>query len=428
VSQRKPDKREIIDCMESHIPMRVPLLSSNFTKYMCRRTVHVRAIRTGRSTAEPAPTHGIDLLDPHSLLHQAMRRPLVLLDIGCAVVSVEIADEVPRTPRVASAVCDSELFFSGGIAMSKIFRLSMVFVLVAAVANMADSRSASAQRIKIGGLSQSNQNNQSNNDDDENENNDSNRRRGKQSNNQNDNQTVQQFQQLLQGGQNNSNQNRRSNQSGQFQGQGFGQQFQQQQGNQSGLRFGNWQAGKWQGSNKIQNWSEQFSGGQQPFSAQWYQDHPKAWKYNNNKANVWVVASLPGVYGWLGWGNVPPQYNVNYHNQNAQHFDHSHYGDWYPLGVYSLMAGPDDVGTRIVQLAVDRHGHVAGNYYDMISNSAYNVSGDVKQQSQQVYWSLNKNKFVRFRAPLHQLLQPYGEVTVMLPGGRQEWQFVRMEN
>ena len=38
------------------------------------------------------------------------------------------------------------------------------------------------------------------------------------------------------------------------------------------------------------------------------------------------------------------------------------------------------------------------------------------------------HKFVRFRAPVYQLLQPYGNVTVSLPGGDQRWQFVRLEN
>jgi hypothetical protein len=64
----------------------------------------------------------------------------------------------------------------------------------------------------------------------------------------------------------------------------------------------------------------------------------------------------------------------------------------------------------------------------MISNSNYSLSGDIRQQSQRVSWSLNKNPAVRFRASLYQLLQPYGPVNVQLPGGEQQWQFVRLEN
>ena len=313
--------------------------------------------------------------------------------------------------------------------MSKIYRLGWVLVCAAIVVTVVSSQSAFAQGLNFGGSNQSSNREDDDDDDDKNQNN-----QGGNRSSQSGNPNTQQFQQFFPGGQSGqgqggSNQFRRSNQQGQFQGQQLqNQQFQnwQQQGNQSGLKIGGWQSGKWQGSHDIQKWTQAFGGNQQPFSSQWYEDHPKAWKYNNNKANVLVVSSVPGLYSWLGWGNVPPQYNVGY--GNVQEFDHSHYGQWYPLGVYSLMAGPGDMGTRITQLAVDQHGHVAGNYYDMITNSAYNVSGDISQQSQRVSWSLNKNQFIRFRAHISQLLQPYGTISVQLPGGEQQWQFVRLEN
>jgi hypothetical protein len=304
--------------------------------------------------------------------------------------------------------------------MNKLIR-PMCVLAFALLMLSADWRPASAQRIKFGGGNNqdSNQSNQNDDDDDDQD--------GQRS--QSNNKNIEQFQQFFPGGQNGqgqsgqgqggSNQFRRSNQQGQFQGQQF-------QGNQNGLTIGGWNAGKWQGTHDVKKWTQAFGGNQQLFSSQWYKDHPKAWKYDNNQANIWVTASMPGVYSWLGWGNVPPQYQGNY--GNVQQFDHSHYGEWYPIGVYSLMAGPGDMGTRIVQLVVDRHGHIAGNYYDMITNSNYSISGDIKQQSQQVYWTLNKNQFVRFRAHISQLLQPYGTLTVQLPGGEQQWQFVRLEN
>jgi len=320
-----------------------------------------------------------------------------------------------------------------------------VLAFALAVAASYSERTA-AQGFRIGGVKNQGSNNQQNNqsnansdeDDDKGNGNgdddESNGQGNRRSNNQSGNKNIEQFQQFFPGGQNGqgqnnqgqggSNQFRRSNQQGNFPNNG---QFQNwPQGNQSGLTIGNWSAGKWQGSHSIQKWTQTFGGNQQPFSAKWYNDHPKAWKYDNNKANIWVVASLPGVYNWLGWGNVPQQYNGNY--GNVPQFDPSYYGDWYPLGVYSLMAGPGDMGTRIVQLVVDRNGRIAGNYYDMITNSSYNVSGDVQQQSQRVTWSLNKNQFIRFRTSIGQLLQPYGALTVQLPGGEQQWQFVRLEN
>jgi hypothetical protein len=191
---------------------------------------------------------------------------------------------------------------------------------------------------------------------------------------------------------------------------------------------GRWQGDKWEGSRKMDNWSRVFGHNKKPFTSEWYDEHPRAWKYNNNnnKSNVWVVATVPGVYSWLNWGNAPQQYRTEYNN--GPRFDPSIYGEWYPLGVYSMMTGPDDVGTRILQLAVDRRGRINGNYYDMITDSDNSVSGDVQQQTQRAEWFINQNPNVRFRSSILRLVQPEGSITVQLPGGEQRWQFVRLEN
>ena len=332
--------------------------------------------------------------------------------------------------------------------MNKILR-PMCLLAFALVVLFANSQPASAQGFSFGGGKNQNSNQSNRNDDDDDDDNensdDSNRQGGRRSGNQSGNQGVEQFQQFFPGGQSGqgqsgqgqgnqgqggSNQFRRSNQQGQFPGPAVPESTAPELAtgqSEQGLTIGGWNAGKWQGTHDVEKWTQAFGGNQQPFSSQWYNDHPKAWKHDNNKTSIWIGGTLPGVYSWLNWGNVPQQYRAYYGN-NVPQFDRSHYGEWYPLGVYSLMTGPGDPGTRMVQLAVDQHGHIAGNYYDMITNSNYSLSGDIRQQSQRVSWSLNKNQAVRFRASLYQLLQPYGPVTVQLPGGEQQWQFVRLEN
>lgn len=328
--------------------------------------------------------------------------------------------------------------------MTTSYRLGGLLLWAAIAALVVNSQASFAQRIKIGGSNQNSNNKKDKDNDDEervkdkNKDNQNNQNGGSKSNDANTQQKIQQFLDRKQGGQNGqgqggSNQNRGSNRPGQFPGQFPSQQqqiqkFSQQDddNNKNFLKLGTWRGDQWQGSRKIDNWTKVFGNNQQPFSSNWYKDHPQAWKYDNNKSNVWVVATLPGVYTWLGWGNMPQQYQADY--GNGPQFDPSRYGDWYPLGVYSLMAGEDDMGTRVVQLAIDRRGRIAGNYYDLITNSNYNVSGDVDRQSQRAIWSLNKNQYVRFRASIMRLLQPYGTVTVQLPGGDQRWQFVRLEN
>ena len=100
-----------------------------------------------------------------------------------------------------------------------------------------------------------------------------------------------------------------------------------------------------------------------------------------------------------------------------------------PLGVYSIMLGPGDTSSRMLDLSIDRFGHIRGSYYDMVSNATYNVAGIIDQRTQYAQWSLESNRQLTFYTPLGEMMQPQGAVYVQLPSGeRQQWQLVRMES
>lgn len=303
--------------------------------------------------------------------------------------------------------------------MSKTYRLGVVLLAAASVVVTSNSQIALGQRnVTGGGSNASNNDNKDQDEDDGRDNRKRDRDKDDESNQGNENNqggnssnsgnskksgnsNVPQFQPFIQRGKNQKDQDKDDDEVPNNQGPGgFNKVFGPNQPGFPGKfspsqqpvivpggsaepvnkKLGSWKGDKWEGTRKIDNWTKVFGNSQQPFSSQWYKDHPQAWKYDNNKSNVWVVATVPGVYSWLGWGNVPPQYGVNF--GNVERFDPTRYGDWYPLGVFSLMTGPDDVGTRVVQLAVDRHGHIAGNYFDMITNANHGISGEVDPQSQ----------------------------------------------
>lgn len=348
--------------------------------------------------------------------------------------------------------------------MSKTYRLSVVLLAGAVVLSMVSSRSAYGQQFKINaGSNQSdkdkkdkkdkdddNKDRKKDKDRDNNENNQSNQGQGGNSNDAKKTGSSQ-FQQLMKQGQGQSNQGQGQNSQGPGNQNKFGgnnnkvgipsqQQSQQNQKfkdfkfddddhdhDYKKMNFGTWRGDKWEGSYKVGNWAQTFGYKKSSiFGEKWYRDHPQAWRYDNNKANIWVTGTVPGVYSWLGWGAIPQQYQVYY--GNSPKFDASRFGEWYPLGVFSLMSSPDDMGTRIVQLAVDRHGHLAGTYFDMISDTENSIVGEINRQTQRAEWSLRRNPDVTFRASIYRLLQPSGYVTVRLPAGDQRWQFVRLEN
>ena len=55
--------------------------------------------------------------------------------------------------------------------------------------------------------------------------------------------------------------------------------------------------------------------------------------------------------------------------------------------------------SRYLQLAVNRQGELRGVYYDEISGSSQNLSGQIDQSTQRATWSLDSNQETTFRAP-----------------------------
>jgi len=186
----------------------------------------------------------------------------------------------------------------------------------------------------------------------------------------------------------------------------------------------------------VKNFVVKF-GGPEPFSNKWYKDHPKAWHHHHDNDDAWKIVTAAGLVGFLGWEAYHPRtvvvyqpvpYDTLFVSRPGVIIDPSR-GDWAPLGRFSLMLGPGDNSTRMLDLAVDRFGHIRGSYYDMISDASYNVAGIIDQRSQYAQWSLESNRGLTFYTPLGEMMQPQGLVYVQLPSGeRQQWQIVRMED
>jgi hypothetical protein len=187
----------------------------------------------------------------------------------------------------------------------------------------------------------------------------------------------------------------------------------------------------------VKNFVVKF-GGPEPFSSKWYKDHPHTWHYNHHDHDDrWKVVTAAGLVGFLGWESYhahapvviyqPVPYETLFVSRPGVIIDPSR-GEWMPLGQYSLMLGPNDDSTRMLDLAIDRFGHIRGSYYDMVSGVAHNVAGIVDQRSQYAQWSLESNRQLTFYTPLGEMMQPTGVVFVQLPSGeRQQWQLVRMD-
>jgi hypothetical protein len=186
----------------------------------------------------------------------------------------------------------------------------------------------------------------------------------------------------------------------------------------------------------VKNFVVKF-GGPEPFSKKWYDDHPKAWHHHHDHDDAWKVVTAAGIVGFLGWEAYHPRtvvvyqpvpYDVLWASRPGVVIDPNR-GEWAPLGRFSLMLGPGDNSTRMLDLSVDRFGRIRGSYYDMVSDTSHNVAGIIDQRSQYAQWSLESNRGLTFYTPLGEMMQPQGLVFVQLPSGeRQQWQLVRMDS
>jgi hypothetical protein len=342
----------------------------------------------------------------------------------------------------------------------KSIRCLLALTALTALVLMVTSANAQRRRGMSGASSSSNNNNnsnQQNNNSNNNSSDDKDKKSSKSTSNNSNNsnssnvqQNVQQFQQLMQGGggTQGSGQGMRSMRStrgggSQTQVIGPGQGIQIGAGSQLGQNFQPWQM--WQGQNNrgnnnnnlrgrsgnsnSSNWFVQVGGGSSPFSIGWYEKHPHAWHWHDKHNNdVWKVATAASVIGWLGWGAPQTQYVVYQPvPANTYIFDPNASGPWMLLGVYTLLTGPSDMGSRTLQLSINQQGFLRGTYYDMITDEVYNVRGRVDQASQYAQWSIDTNRNLIFYTPLYQLTQSQGVVNANLPGGTQQWQLARMD-
>src|SRR5690606_10561624 len=151
----------------------------------------------------------------------------------------------------------------------------------------------------------------------------------------------------------------------------------------------------------------------EPFSPEWYADHPQAWRYTHPHADAAVVATTAGVVGWMGGAyyvesetedSTPTIENATVIYQelpdespDVQDVTSQQVppvatsaapieSEWLTLGTYSLAHATATSPTAMLQLAVNRAGQLAGVYYDAITNSTQNVTGTLDRATQAATW------------------------------------------
>ena len=102
--------------------------------------------------------------------------------------------------------------------------------------------------------------------------------------------------------------------------------------------------------------------------------------------------------------------------------------EWKPLGVFSMVEGSQTNSTMLFQIAMDKKGNVAGNYYDMLSDQTQQIHGKLDKKTQRVAWTVGDNKKVVYDTGLGNLLKDQAPLLVHFDKDRtQQWLLVRLD-
>lgn len=191
-------------------------------------------------------------------------------------------------------------------------------------------------------------------------------------------------------------------------------------------------------ANKTSQLKTNYTGKNQPFSAAWYANHPRAWQYTHPHADAWAVASIGAAGAWLGLAALNNG-NVYTAEEEADDTDDSlaQEGEtdlpaddsFLPLGVFALAPQQETDANAIVQLAINHDGIVRGTYVDLLTNQEQSIDGAVDKKTQRVAWRVGDNGSVTFETRLASLTQSTGPVTLHYENGKtREWTLARFEN
>jgi len=200
------------------------------------------------------------------------------------------------------------------------------------------------------------------------------------------------------------------------------------------------------------------------FRPEWWRHHDHGfggWHYWNRFNDFdygywWGAPAWPALTNWFAWptpvvwnqpyyydygpgGNVVYENNYVYVNgervASADEFAESAaalatvppppseevvaQAEWMPLGTFALSSGENDTEPRrVIQLAVDREGIISGTLYDVETDEAQAIQGQVDKETQRVAFRVGESEDIVFETGLYNLTQE--EAPVLMHFGT-EW-------
>ncbi|MCR9293735.1 MAG: hypothetical protein NXI32_13505 [bacterium] len=164
-------------------------------------------------------------------------------------------------------------------------------------------------------------------------------------------------------------------------------------------------------------------------------------------ASVW---SQPVYYDYGQGGNVVYENNIVYMNgqqvATAEQFAQSaaelatvppppedvnlEEEEWLPLGTFAVSSDEKDLEpSRVMQLAVNRDGIISGTLYNLSTDQADSIQGQVDKETQRVAFRVGESEDVIVESGLYNLTQEEAPVLVHFGTERvEDWLLIRLES
>lgn len=186
--------------------------------------------------------------------------------------------------------------------------------------------------------------------------------------------------------------------------------------------------------------------GAQPFTAEWYKDHPNAFQAQYPHADAFAASSRNDLNAFLA---VPVGTTGVYTSTTtsgteavaeptteevgelAAHGDQPVADDseWMQIGVYALLQGNQTDAARMIQLAVNKDGVLRGSHYDLLSDETQTIQGAIDKKTQLAAWTIGEAGQVVFQSTLDGLTQEKSKATAYFPNGKSgSWLLAQAKN
>lgn len=193
------------------------------------------------------------------------------------------------------------------------------------------------------------------------------------------------------------------------------------------------------------------------FNREWYNRYPRAWypvawgpwtawSYMN-WATLSAFTSYPDTLTYYDYGTSVvyqgDQVYINGDSVGTQE-EYAHHASliaeagrkaqankndtWNSLGVFSVVAGDEEVSTLVFQLSINKEGTIRGTALNTITNDAQTIVGSVGTKSERAAWTLGDNKTPVYEAGIANLTTSEVPMLVHISkGNTKQYLLVRQE-